>query len=86
MPCLSFRANPSRLITMSRNLDEGIDNSFGIYAAGYEIGRVNLVADEGASVFDLTQQYNVLTVTLLSQEQVLREYNKCSSLVLLDFA
>ena len=73
-------------ITMSRNLDEGIDNSFGIYAAGYEIGRVNLVANEGASVFDLVQNYNTLYIEPVKPRTGSREYNKCAEFGIADFA
>ncbi len=70
-------------ITMSRNLDEGIDNSFGIYAAGYEIGRVNLVANEGASVFDLVQNYNTLYIDPVKPRTGSRNITNALSLVLL---
>lgn len=81
----AIRANPGRLV-MSRNGEEGIDNSFGIYANRAEVGRVNLVADEGASVFDLTQQYNVLTVRRVKPRTGSREYNKCSEFGIAEFA
>lgn len=80
-----IRANPGQLV-MSRNGDEGIDNSFGIFAGGAEIGRINLVADKGASVFDLTQNYNVLTITRVLPRTGSRQYNKCSEFGIAEFA
>jgi hypothetical protein len=73
-------------LTMSLNADEQIDNSFGIFASKQEIGRVNLVANESATVFELTQQYTHLYINPVKPRTGTRQYNKCSEFGIAEFA
>lgn len=73
-------------IRMQRNLDENIDNNFRITANNKTIGSLNLVANEGVSVFDLVQQYDTLYVNPVSPRTGTRQYNKCSEFGIGDFA
>jgi hypothetical protein len=73
-------------LRMQRNLEENIDNNFRITANNKTVGSVNLVANKGASVFNLLQQYTKLFVDPVKPRTGSREYNKCSEFGIGDFA
>lgn len=73
-------------ITMSRNLDEGIDNSFNIYIEDQRIGKVNLVANQNITVMDIIQNYDTLYVEPVLSGTGSRENNQCSEFGMDDFA
>lgn len=73
-------------LTLSRNANEGIDNSFHIYASDQGIGTINLVSNQGATVFDIVQNYNTLYVDPVNNGTGSREDNKCNEFSMDDFA
>ena len=73
-------------LTLSRNTNEGIDNSFDIYASDQSIGTINLVSNQGATVFDIVQNYTTLYVDPVNNGTGSREDNKCNEFSMDDFA
>jgi hypothetical protein len=73
-------------VTMSRNMDNGIDNSFAIYAHDQRIGMINLVENQGQSVTGIIQNYSTLIVDPLIDGTGSREDNKCREFTFGDFA
>lgn len=73
-------------VTMSRNMDKGIDNSFTIYSHDQRIGMINLVENHGQSVANIIQNYSTLYVDPLIDGTGSREDNKCREFAFGDFA
>jgi hypothetical protein len=73
-------------VTMSRNMENGIDNSFAIYTDDQKIGMINLVENQGQSVADISQNYSTLYVDPLINGTGSREDYKCREFAFGEFA